>query len=167
MGYGKTRKQVLSIVENVVREKDALHPSRSNHVSDGWWRRFMQRQPTLSLRRGDATAHVRMDSTNQEVIDHYFDLLEETLQKIENPAQIYNMDESGMPLDPRPPNIIAKRGQKKVRYRVSGKKEQITVICCANAIGQSIPPMVIFEGKYLNHLWTVDEVLGTYYGMSV
>lgn len=166
VGYGKTRKQVLSIVENVAREKDVLRHSHSNRVSDGWWRRFLERQPTLSLRRGDATAHVRMDATNKQSIAHYFNLLEETLRKIDNPAQIYNMDESGMPLDPRPPNIIAKRGQKKVRYRVSGKKEQITVIGCVNAIGQSIPPMVIFEGKYLNHLWTIDEVPGTYYGMS-
>ena len=36
------------------------------------------------------------------------------------PAQIYNMDKSGVTLDPRPPNVIAKRGQKKVRYRVFG-----------------------------------------------
>jgi len=48
--------------------------------------------------------------------------------------QIYNMDETGIPLDPRPPNIWTK----KVNYRRSGKKEQITVIGCSNAIGQSI-----------------------------
>ncbi len=100
-----------------------------------------------------------MDATNKETITHYFDLLEENLKKIPNPAQIYNMDESGMPLDPRPPNVIAKRGQMKVLYRVSGKKEQITVIW---AIGQSVPP----KGKYLNHLWTAGKVSGTYYGMS-
>lgn len=39
MGYGKSRKQV---VESVAREKDVL---RSSCVSDGWWRRFLQRQP--------------------------------------------------------------------------------------------------------------------------
>ena len=109
-----------------------------------------------------------MDATNKEAIEAY-NLLEETLQKHDlsnHPAQIYNMDESGMPLDPHPPNIIAKRGQKKVRYRVSGKKEQITILGCTNAIGQAIPPMVIFEGKYLNYHWTSKEVPGTYYGMS-
>ena len=63
-------------------------------------------------------------------------------------------------------NIVAKSGQKKVNYRQSGKKEQITVIGCGNAAGQSIPPMVIFEGKYLNHEWTVGEIPGTLYGMS-
>ena len=39
-GYEKTRKQVKMIVENVAREKNVL---RSEHVSDGWWRRFMER----------------------------------------------------------------------------------------------------------------------------
>ena len=37
---------------------------------------------------------------------------------------------------------------------------------CVNAIGQAIPPMVIFEGKYLNLQWTTGEVPGTRYGMS-
>ena len=160
-GYGKTRKQVKSIVENVAREKNLL---RSERVSDGWWRRFMERQPQLSLRRGDSTAHIRMNSVNRESMESYFNLLEDTLSEhdlMNHPAQIYNMDESGMPLDARPPNVIAKRGQKKVRYRQAGKKEQISVIACANAVGQSIPPMVIFEGKYLNLQWTVGEVPGT------
>ena len=64
----------------------------------------------MSLRRGDAIAHIRMDSTNFEVIRKYYDALEETLMahNLSNtPGQIYNMDESGMPLDPRP-NVIAK-----------------------------------------------------------
>ena len=61
-GYGKTRKQVKSIVENVAREKNL----RSECVSDGWWRRFMERQPQLSLRCGDSTAHIRMNSVNRE-----------------------------------------------------------------------------------------------------
>ena len=166
IGYGKTRSEVKLITEKVAMEKNVL---RKDRVTDGSWHRFKKRQPKLSLRRGDATAHVRMDSTNKKTIDAYYNLLESTLEKHnlkDSPAQIYNMDETGMPLDPRPPNIVAKRGQKKVRHRVSGNKEQITVLGCANAIGQAIPPMVICEGKYLNYQWTRNEVPGTYYGMS-
>lgn len=109
-----------------------------------------ERQPQLALRRGDATAHIRMDSTTNDAIVQYYNLLEKTLldhNVSENSAQIYNMDESGMPLVHRPPNVIARRGQKKVRYRVAGKQEQISVIGCVKAIGQSIPPMVIFENN--------------------
>jgi hypothetical protein len=61
IGYGKTRKEVKSIVVQVAKEKAV---NRSNRVSDGWWRRFLERQPQLSLRRGDATTHIRMDATN-------------------------------------------------------------------------------------------------------
>ena len=135
-----------SIVEKVAREKELF--CGSNSVSDGWWWNFKKRQPSLSLRRGDSTAHVRMDCINKDTIEQYYNLLEDTLRKHEllnNPEQIYNMDESGMPLDPRPPNVVAKHGMKKIRYRVSGKKEQITIIACANALGQCLPPMVIFE----------------------
>jgi len=75
---------------------------------------------------------------NREAIQGFFNLLEDTLKEhnlLDSPEQIYNMDESGMPLDPRPPNLIQKRGQKKVRYRVSEKKKQITILGCANALG--------------------------------
>ena len=97
---------------------------------------------------GDSTVHICMDSVNHESMEAYFNLLEDTLKEhdlMNRPAQIYNMDESGMPLDARPPNVVAKRGQIKVRYRQSGKKEQISVIGCANAVGQSILPMVILR----------------------
>ena len=41
-GYGKTRTQVKLIVESVVKEKGILRACR---ISDGWWRRFLERQP--------------------------------------------------------------------------------------------------------------------------
>ena len=85
----------------------------------------MEWQPQLSIRRGDFTAHCRMDAMSKESIEGYYDLLEDTLSEhdlFNAPAQLYNMDESGVPLSPRTPNVIEKRGDKKVRYQVSGKK---------------------------------------------
>ena len=157
IGYGKTRREVILITEKVAREKNLL---RKDHLSDGWRKLLMERQPELSLQCG-----VRIDSTNKNTVETYYNLLEETLQEhnlSDHPGQIYIKDESGIPLDPRPPNVIAKKGQKKVGYRVSGEKEQITILGCANAIGQALPPMVIFDGKYLNYQWTADQVPGTY-----
>lgn len=165
-GYGKTRRQIKAIVEGVARVKGVLKAKR---FSDGWWKRFLERQPSLRLRRGDATANVRMDCVNQAVISSYFDLLKSVLQEhelMQSPAQIYNVDETGVPLDHRPPNVLAKRGQKKVRYRTTGNKSQITVVGCVSATGQAIPPFVIFDAKCLNIEWTKGEVPGTTYGLS-
>ena len=100
---------------------------KGTRISEGWWRRFLERQPKLTLRRGDAMAHVRMDTINRKKLDQYFSLLKSVMEEhdlLNKPSQIYNVDESGVPLDPRPPNIVAQRGSKKVRCRASGKKGQ-------------------------------------------
>ena len=85
----------------------------------------MRRQEHLSLRRGDNTAHVRMDAVNEDTITHYFDLLKQTLvdnSLTNSPEQIYNVDETGVPLDPRAPNVVTRKGTKKVRYRSTVRK---------------------------------------------
>ena len=53
-------------------------------------------------------------------------------------------------LDGHAPRIVAKRGQKKVRYRTSSIKNQITVIACVSASGQCIPSFVIFDAKHIS-----------------
>ena len=71
--------------KNVVRDKGMLRGSR---VTSGWFRRFMERHPDLSLRKGDVTANVRMDCLNSETMKAYFDLLKDS------PAQIYYIEAS-------------------------------------------------------------------------
>ncbi len=156
----------MGIAESIAMDKSIL---RGHRISRGWWRQFLKRLKDLSVRRGDNCAQVRMDAINSDTLKQYFDLLESTLKEhdlLHHPSQIYNVDESGIPLDPKAPNIVSKRGVKKVSYRSAGKKGQITVVACGNAIGQVIPPMVIFDAKNLNHRWTADEIPGTKYGLS-
>ena len=68
--------------------------------------------------------------------------------------------------DAQPPHVISARGAKKVRQITSGNKTQNTILCCCNATGQTIPPMVIFMGNKFNHDLCDGEVPGTLYGMS-
>ena len=47
-----------------------------------------------------------MNAINYDTINQYFDLLENTLTEhnlLQHPSQIYNVDESGIPLDPKVP----------------------------------------------------------------
>ena len=166
LGYGKTRSQVKSMVEKVAVDKGLLRKSR---ISDGWFKKFRLRHPKLSLRSGDATGHVRMRATSQENLTHYFNLLKEIFEEFDfkdSPERIYNMDESGIPLDPKPPKVLAAKGQKKVRYRCAGIKGQITVLGCCSGTGQALPPFIIFDAKQLNYEWTRGEVPGSRYGLS-
>jgi len=73
----------------------------------------------------------------------------------------YNVDKTGISLEGHAPRVVALNGQKKVRYRTSGNKNQVTVIACVSASGQCIPPFVIFDAKRLNYDWRKNEVFGT------
>ena len=75
-GYGKTRKEVRHIVGMAAHDKGRIINSQ---VSHGWFKRFLERQPQLSYRRGDPTANVRIDCLNKDAMTQYFDLLKEVL----------------------------------------------------------------------------------------
>ena len=82
------------------------------------------------------------------VLNTYFQLLEETLIEndlLRSPGQIFNVDENGFPLEPKPEPIIAERGCKHPFVQTSGNKAQITVLACVSAAGVTVPPMVIFD----------------------
>ena len=71
-----------------------------------------------------------------------------------------------MPLEQQSPRVVARKGKKKVGYCTSGNKSQITIVGCINAIGQAMPPFIIYDTKNLNMNWTKEEVPGTTYGLS-
>jgi len=66
-----------------------------------------------------------METVSTDNINDYFDLLQDVFEKkgfADHHEAIYNMDETGMPLEPRPPKVVAQKGQRKVRYRIWGQK---------------------------------------------
>lgn len=83
------------------------------------------------------------------------------------PSQMYNVDNSSIPLNPWPPKVASaegrKRKTKKVWYYSSWHKGHIT---CSNAASQTIPPIVIYDDANLNLAWTEEEVPGTKYCLS-
>ena len=84
-------------------------------------------------------------------MQQYFTLLHDVLVKhslMDNPACIYNVDETGLPLDHCPPKyIVSRKGCKEVQSHTSGNKAQIMAIAYVSAVGQAIPPFVIFDAR--------------------
>ena len=96
MGYGKTRRDVCCIVESYLKQKGSLKGER---VSNGWWDKFLRRNPTLRLRIGDSTAGVRFDAINTENMDNYFKLLKDTYDQYDfsdNPECIFRSGVSAL-----------------------------------------------------------------------
>ena len=103
------------------------------------------------------------------MFSHYFDLLKSTLCEydlLDKPSQLFNMDETGVPLKPDLPKIIFKRGTKNPVSVSSGDKSQVTVVGCVSAAGYCIPPIIILDRKTLHPDMTIGELPGTIYGLS-
>ncbi len=164
IGYPRTRKNVICLVQRILEEK-----GKDINLSYGWWEGFKRRHPGISLRSAEELSQYRARACTRDVFRKYFDLLEETMEENDillKPTQIFNCDETGMPLDPKPPKVVVPKGIKHPRTITTGNKGQITVLACCSAAGYVIPPFVIFDRKALKPEMYDGEVAGTMYGLS-
>ena len=51
-----------------IEDKGKAPKGKSSKVTSGWLKRFLERSPERTLRRGDDTANVRMDCCNDDMI---------------------------------------------------------------------------------------------------
>ena len=110
VGCAKSVREVRVIVGAIVAKKQ--NPDHVT-VSHGWWDKFRARHPQLRLRGGETHAYVRAVCTNCDILDQYFDLLEDVLTKNalkDKPGRIFNLDKSGIPLQHRLARGLQARG---------------------------------------------------------
>ena len=104
IGYPRSRYEVIAIVQRV-----CLKNGFNVTVTHGWWEAFCRRHPTVTLRKPAHLSAARAKASDPEMLSCYFDLLEETLTEhklLDKPSQIFNMDETGVPLNPDFPKGI-------------------------------------------------------------
>ena len=112
MGQGKTKQEVLYIVKRIVEKKHGEKEEEYFSFSgEGWWHGFMRKHSELSLRCSDPLSYCRSRAVCKESLESYFTLLKQTLEQnnlMDRSACIYNMDETGMPLDSKQLKKVAK-----------------------------------------------------------
>ena len=103
------------------------------------------------------------------MLHRYYDTLEDTLCKndiFDDPAVIFNCDETGLALNPSCLRVVQEVGVKNPSFVTGGDKSQISVLVCTCASGYAIPPNIIFDRLTWNPKLAVGEVLGSFYGLS-
>ena len=118
---------------------------------DHWWALFKTRHPQLALRRTDSLERYRAEYLNPGIVREYFNLLEKTLSEnnlLRSPRQIYNCDETFLPLDYTKEKAVTLRGSKNVYCQSLGSSDHITMLCAASAAGFPLPPMIIYAKSF-------------------
>ncbi|XP_060801031.1 uncharacterized protein LOC132901895 [Amyelois transitella] len=116
-----------------------------------WLKGFRERNPNIALRAPEPTSAARARAFNKSQVSKFFALLEREVTANEiQPHRIFNMDESGLNTVQKPPKVFASKGKKQVGAVTSAERgEHFTVVACANAIGNFVPPALIIPRK--NH----------------
>lgn len=75
LGYSRTVKQVIDIVQEIVNEKGYDDVT----VTASWWRSFKTRYKDLVLRTPETLTHSRITGASPASLEKYFDLLQKTI----------------------------------------------------------------------------------------
>jgi hypothetical protein len=149
LNYGLSRKQVCKLAYDFAsaNNKDVPPTWNSNcHAGIDWFRGFMHRHQSLSLRQSQATSLSRATSFNRTNVNAFFSNLKVVLDEHKlGPEAIWNVDETGITTVQKPGKVVAQKGEKQVGKMTSAERGTLITMCCGiNGIGNFIPPFFIF-----------------------
>lgn len=114
-----------------------------------WYRLFLKRYPDLKRRQAQLLLK-QWASFSQNALDNWFQELYEYLHKIRHadilnqPARIFNANETGFPMAPRPCKVLAVKGNPHIYQQGSSNEAQITTLLMASAAAFYVKPLVVY-----------------------
>jgi len=88
------------------------------------------------------------------------------LSPSEQERRIWNCNETGVYTAVASRKLLVRRGEKNVHETGGSGREYITILACGSAIGERLPPYIIYKGKHLMGNHTRGGPPGTCYSMS-
>ncbi|XP_053374341.1 uncharacterized protein LOC128546943 [Mercenaria mercenaria] len=151
LGYGYTNVRLQQLAGELAFDlgKKKINKAMSNNWLAGFLRRWNDRLSSVNPRKLEST---RAKCATPEVLDKYFENLKQVLTEndlLDKPQFIYNLDETGLQPEHRPPNIVA-NPRTKPQAITSPRSTTTTLIACENALRNSLPPYFVFKGKRWN-----------------
>lgn len=167
IGYPLTGKLIRRSVFVFCQENNINNPFPEGKGMAGkkWLNLFRKRHPNLTKRKAQHMNQARAAKLNKFIVTDHFDKLRSIMTEMNilaNPHLIYNMDEKGCQLSlHKQPMVFAKKASKDVRIIADEHAENVTIVACGNAIGQIIPPMILFKGKREKEEWKENLPIGS------
>lgn len=136
-----------------------------------WFHSFMNRHKhSISLRKPEGLSKARAMGLNKEAVNNFYDILNGVCIKLDlqdQPHIIYNVDESGFPMNNMPLKVVSEKGKSEVASLTSLERgENVTAVVCCSASGVFIPPFIIFKGKRMREEFKHGMPPGSQVAMS-
>ena len=152
IGYGYNRTGIKVLAREYAVSLGKVVKSETS-LSNCWFYTFMKRWTDLKVVSPQKLTANRAEAASRETLNTYFNELDAILTKCnlkDKPAQIYNVDETGISTEHTPPMIVC--GQDvKPQAITSPRSSTTTIIAAGNAVGNHVPPYYVFKGKRWNN----------------
>nr|XP_023012902.1 uncharacterized protein LOC111502944 [Leptinotarsa decemlineata] len=118
----------------------------NKQASNTFYEYFIKRHQNLSLQKPEATSLGRATAFNKANVNEFFEKYKGWLMKYNFTSDnIHNVDESGLSTVHTPLKVLAPKGSKQVGTVTSAERgNNVTIIACVNARGNSVTPCMIF-----------------------
>lgn len=103
-----------------------------------------------------------------EIVTSYFSELKKVLERyniLNRPANIWNIYESGISLDNTLPKVVSRCGHQPLGV-ASSRSSTTTLVAAVSALGQTLPPYIIYKGQRLRKELISNEIEGSKFNTS-
>lgn len=147
----------LFITRGMLRESANELIAPAPPVSAMWCSRWLKRHNRkLDVASAKPIERSRWLAKKEDVIKEWFSQFERLLREEGvDQANVWNMDETGFQIA-QPGSIhvlVPKRNRKKVEIAAQGTRENVTCVEAVSAMGEFIPPYLIFRGAAIMFYW--------------
>jgi len=157
-GFPCTRDDVRNLAyEYATRNKILGFSDKKKKAGYYWFDGFMRRFPELVVKSAENLSVPRAMSMNPTQVSKWFESYDQILQQLgikDCPNNIWNFDETGCQNIHCANEIVGQVGIPTYNITAMEKGETSTALIGVNAVGVTLPPMIIHRGKYIGKGWS-------------
>ncbi|KAL8290854.1 hypothetical protein RB597_008897 [Gaeumannomyces tritici] len=159
LGLPPTHAEVRFFAQEILR-----HRGDSRPLGKHWIRGFLNRYPEIRSGRGRRIESARVKGATTATIRQWWERLQIPEVAGIKPENTYNADEGGLQEGKTGNGLVLGLAEARLLQRKEpGTRTWTSFIECISATGVSLPPLIIFKGKYVQEQW-FPEALGYFKG---
>jgi hypothetical protein len=163
-GFPLTGRDLCHFVKSYLDKRGIVTRFKNNLPTSKWVSLFLQRHPTFCFRKGNPIKRARAAVSREEVQEFFVNYMEAS--EGVPPENTYNCDESNFKDMTATSKVLTKRGTKYVETVQNTSHSSTSVMFCGTAVGEMLPPMVVYKAQNSYKAWEERGPKGTVYSSS-